>query len=714
MTQDSTTTTISSSGPAAPSQTSVTFSVIVSANPPGGGNPTGAVTFQNLTTGQPLTSTTSQTSATLSIVNGMEMATFTVPTSQLVPGVNTIQANYSGDSNFEYSSGTMIESVGDTTSVSVSSSPTSPTPVYGQTVTLTATITPQGSPNVNPTGTVTFICNGTTLGVPGVSTSGGVTTAVLQVTSLAVGSDTVYAYYSGDNTFGASQGETSPPVTIDKDNTTTTLSALGGISSAEKGETVLLTAQVGVVAPGSGNPTGTVTFKDTVGSTTTTLGTGTLSGGVASVQAVLSSTGTNDIVAYYGGDGNDSTSNSAPPLAIAVSATGARAASITLSSSVNPSIFGNPVTFTAIVKDSGASITPTGTVSFFSGTTLLGYGTLSADGTGKAMAALTTSALPQGTDSITARYNGDGTFAYKLSAVLSQTVEAGTTTLAVGTSEASAPYGTALTFTATVTDAGAATPSGTVTFTAISGSTTIALGSATLSGSSGVATATLNYSALNVGTYTIQATYGGDTATVGQTITPAQAGIIMTPSIANSTYGQSVTFTATVSTPGASSVPSGTVNFLVNGSTVATNVALSKGKATYKTSSLPAPGDEVEVVYNGSTNLSTNSYTLDYTVNQDATKLGLTTSTTANAPITMTATVGATSPGSGTPTGIVYFYINGNLVGQGTLSGGKTTITANEEVAPGTYPVEIVYSGDNNFESNSFTKNVDFTTGRGT
>ncbi|MGD0179230.1 MAG: FG-GAP-like repeat-containing protein [Terriglobales bacterium] len=74
-----------------------------------------------------------------------------------------------------------------------------------------------------------------------------------------------------------------------------------------------------------------------------------------------------------------------------------------VTSSLNPSNFGQAVTFTAKVTSKGYKGTPTGTVTFYDGTTNLGTANLN----GKAKGTLTTSALAVGTHSITATYNGD-------------------------------------------------------------------------------------------------------------------------------------------------------------------------------------------------------------------------------------------------------------------------------------------------------------------
>jgi Bacterial Ig-like domain (group 3) len=95
---------------------------------------------------------------------------------------------------------------------------------------------------------------------------------------------------------------------------------------------------------------------------------------------------------------------------------GASPTSTGLTSSLNPSLLGQSVTFTATVT--GAGGTPTGTVTFKDGSTTLGLGTL--DGTGQAT--FSTSALSLGNHNITAVYGGDSNFNGSTSAVLPQQV----------------------------------------------------------------------------------------------------------------------------------------------------------------------------------------------------------------------------------------------------------------------------------------------------
>jgi autotransporter-associated beta strand protein len=123
-------------------------------------------------------------------------------------------------------------------------------------------------------------------------------------------------------------------------------------------------------------------------------------------------------VSYKGGDGND----------VVLTATNQQAVTVTLTSDPNPSRKGQAVTLAAAVAPAGGTGTPTGTVTFFNGSTQIGTATLDASG----VATFTTSDLPAGTDSLTATYSGDSTFAGGTSAVVTQTV--------TGTSAGTSPH----------------------------------------------------------------------------------------------------------------------------------------------------------------------------------------------------------------------------------------------------------------------------------
>ena len=171
-----------------------------------------------------------------------------------------------------------------------------------------------------------------------------------------------------------------------------------------------------------------------------------------------------------------------------------------VTSSLNPSMFGQFVTFTATVT--GAS--PTGTIQFLDGATLLGSATLLG-----AQATLATDLLTQGSHNITAVYSGDAGNQGSTSPILVQVVNAGSpssTTTAVTSSLNPSLLGQFVTFTATVTGA---SPTGTIQF--LDGATL--LGSGTLLG----AQATLATDLLAQGAHNITAVYSGDANNQGST-----------------------------------------------------------------------------------------------------------------------------------------------------------------------------------------------------
>lgn len=100
------------------------------------------------------------------------------------------------------------------------------------------------------------------------------------------------------------------------------------------------------------------------------------------------------------------------------SASQSRTSLMTSAATINA---GDPVTFTATVtpETPGGAI-PTGTVSFMDGNIALGTVAVQSDGT----AAFSSSTLPAGTHTITANYNGDGTYAASASAAVTETVAA--------------------------------------------------------------------------------------------------------------------------------------------------------------------------------------------------------------------------------------------------------------------------------------------------
>lgn len=265
-----------------------------------------------------------------------------------------------------------------------------------QLVIYTATVTNQSGKPL--TGTVAFKHNTSTTTVPLV---GG--QAIYKVSYSGLGTHLITATYSGD-----------------ADNATSTSATLTEYVGLVPTQTILTT---------SGSPshigqpvTYTATLKWTYGTVpdaevvtffdgTITLGTGATASGAAKFTTSSLTVGTHTIKATYPGDAEFKPSSGTVTQIVNKYST-----TTSLTSSLNPSPFGQPVTFTAHVTSTGPGAT--GNVKFFDGTTGIGYATLSSG-----LAKITKTTLAVGTHPITAQYLGDKFSGKSTSAVVNQVVQ---------------------------------------------------------------------------------------------------------------------------------------------------------------------------------------------------------------------------------------------------------------------------------------------------
>jgi hypothetical protein len=285
--------------------------------------------------------------------------------------------------------------------------------------------------------------------------------------------------------------------------------------------------------------------------------------------------------------------------------------STTISSSPNPSVVGQAITFTATVTSIGGAPPNGETVTFYNGVYVLGTAPMT-----KGIASLTTSSLQSGIFTISAAYLGDANFTGSTSPVLQQVVDSkgqSPTTTALTSSLNPSIYGQKVTWTATVKTSGSTTPTGKVNFK-WSG---YSIGTATLN-SSGVATLTL--SNLSADAYPLFAVYVGDanngpsaSPILNQVITQTTSAAAITASPNPSTQGQSVTFTAKITSPTAT--PAGPVTFTA-GKTVLGSVELSDGKAAFTTSTLAVGSTTVTVTYPWDSDISSSSASVTQVVQQ--------------------------------------------------------------------------------------------------
>ena len=182
----------------------------------------------------------------------------------------------------------------------------------------------------------------------------------------------------------------------------TTVALRSSLNPAVTGQAVTFTATVAAVAPGAGTPTGTVTFKEG----NTVLGIVAVgTGGKATFTTSFAAAGGHVITAVY--SGSAAFVGSAQSLTEQVNATTHKATTTSLLASANPARVGQAVTFTATVRDPSGTGTPTGTVTFFVGNTVVARVTLDAHG----QARLRRSFSIRGLLAVRAVYSGDAHFA---------------------------------------------------------------------------------------------------------------------------------------------------------------------------------------------------------------------------------------------------------------------------------------------------------------
>ncbi len=646
------TTLASSVNPATYGQ-AVTLTVTV-APQTGSGTPTGAVTLYN-----------GQNRMTLvTLTNG----TGSYTTSTLPAGSLALNATYSGDSSYATSSGALTQVVNLAATTTVLTATPNPSSI-NQTVTFTATVSGQfgGAPG----GTVTFTQGAGNLGSAAPVNGKAAITASFPT----AGTYAVTASYSGDANDTAS---VSAPLNQVVNTITTTTAVTSSGSPSYIGQTVTFTA---TVTPKSGAvPNGeTVTFYD--GSSN--IGAGTTASGAAVLATSALAVGAHNITATYAGDATYQTSTSH----IFKQSVKLNTTVVSLASSLNPSVYGQSVTLTATVAAGSGSGTPTGKVVFKNGSTALKSVTLT-----NGVATYTTAALDAGTQPLSVSYGGDANFAGG-SAALSQVVSQATTGTTLASSANPSSMNQAVTFTATVVAQYGGSITGTVTF--IEGSKMLG------SGTVGRDKATFTLTFTTAGVQSITAVYAGDTNNQGstspvlnQTVTNSVTTTTLATSGSPANVGQSVTFTATV-TSAYGAIPDGEVVTFSDGPSAIGTGNTAAGVAVFKTASLTAGTHSMTATYAGDSSFQTStSKVVTQVIKANVTTTVLVTTSnpaTYGAPVTFTATVTSAGP---MPTGTVTFKNGTAALGVGALSPQGVTTLTTVSLGAGAYSITAAYSGD--------------------
>lgn len=647
--QGTTSSKISYSGPTTvPSGDQMNASGVVTANQPGSAL-TGTATL--LDNGKAIYSYTPPAGSQSPLAIPFYLNSTTAP---LATGTHVLSLTYGNDNYWSGSSSqslTINVQPGDAISVA-SNLPGSQEAFLGAAVQFRVTVSGYGSGTA--TGTLQFYDGSSPIGAP-VQLSNGA--ASFTSTTFAVGAHSVTAKYSGDTNYASLTLQPIAFTVVTHGTVTVTLSSLATVETGMNFDVQATinpsTAILGPLPSG----TATLTINGSVGPTQT-VGTNPSSSdsGVGfNLNSVTNNLplGSNYFSATYSGDSNWGAAASNVTTVDIVQGPVATP-TLSLASSLGgygSVVQGTSVTFTATVT--GSAGTPTGTVQFYlSGTALGGPVTLSSG-----VATYTTSALPPGTDTVTAAYSGSTSYSSATTNGVVTVVTQGPDTLAIALSSPSTvSLATPVTITGTVT-VGALGPAPTGTVSLFDGNTSIA--STALSGNAPAAvTFTVNTASqpLAPGAHTFGLKYAGSTqwaastasaapVTVTQAVTTTQ----LSSSAESVTAGASVTLTAAVASTVTSPAPTGTVQFVDGTTSLGTPVAVSGGSATYTTTTLSAGTHSITAVYSGDANFASSTSAAlsesieDFTLQTNATSATVAPGSSASFTLTVTSQGGLNS-----------------------------------------------------------------------
>ena len=498
---------------------------------------------------------------TLANVAGVMTATLTAgaggQAGALPVGQHNLTVTYGGDLNYNASStsGSLLQTVGKApTATSISSNNTAAN--VGQQIVLTAVVTVTAPGAGTPTGSVQFINVSTAtqpviLGTSQVVANGSQYTATLALSSLPQGSPQIYAAYSGDINFAASQ---SSVLTQAVNKAPTSIVFSSSLNPSVYGGAVSFNISVTPVPPNTGTPGGQIQVFDG----TVNLGAYTLQAGQYNFSTASLTPGVHSISVQYGGDANFLPSTASP---IQQQVTKIPT-SLNLSSNAVTAVASQVITLTAALNPNAPPGVPFagGQVSFYDGSAPIGVANLQSN-----VATLNVANLGVGLHQLQAVYNGDANWTGSTSGFYPQTVTQAATQTQIVSSANPAVYGQPVTFTVAVTVPfpGTFPAAGTVILS--EGANMI--GQPLTAGSNGVFTATVVN--LAPGPHNVVATFqasgsfsSSQSAQLPQVVNRAGTSTAVAAMPGGSASSQAMTLMAVVSVirPGAGA-PTGTVEF---------------------------------------------------------------------------------------------------------------------------------------------------------
>jgi hypothetical protein len=467
----------------------------------------------------------------------------------------------------------------------------------------------------------------------------------------------------------------------------TTTDIQSSMNPAQAGQSVTLTATI--TAANLKVLNGTVIFYDGA----TVLGSSAPESGSASVKVQLAE-GEHAITARFGGNDWYGASTSS----VLVQQVGLNPISMTLTSTPNPSQYGDSVTLNALLTAPPApAAAPTGVVNFFDGGSQLGSVPVTSTSV-----QLKLTNLSAGAHALTAAYSGDSNYGPANSNSITQTVNGIVTQTTLSSSANPVAAGAPVTFTAKVSfSQGPGTmPTGRVVF-ADAGTP---INSADLVNGAAVFTT----SNLTQGPHQITAAYSGDglyspspSTALTQTVGAMSATVTLTSQTNPIQAGSSTVFTATVKS--GSGTPTGSVTFFDSATSMGV-VPLTQGVAAFNASGLSVGTHNITAVYGGDSNYGkATSNAVQQQVNKAAASVTLSADvnpSNVNQPVKFTAVV---TSQAGTPTGTITFQDGTSALGTMSLNSGAAVLTTSA-LAAGSHSITAVYSGDPNIQGG--TSNV--------
>jgi Glycosyl hydrolases family 28/Bacterial Ig-like domain (group 3) len=531
-------------------------------------------------------------------------------------------------------------------------------PVYGQSVTLSATVS---GGSVTPAGTVVFTVDTTTYNATLVN---GAATAL--VTGLTAGSHTVSAAYTSTNGYASATSSTAPLI-VGQATPVVTWNTPTPITYG--------TALSGTQLDASANVPGTLAYTPAAGAL--------LNAGTQTLSVLFTPTDSTDYKSVT--QTVQLVVNKAP-------------SSVVLTANPNPAAQGQPDVLTATV--SGA-VKPTGTVVFLSGSTTLCTSTLNASD----VATCTFTPSASGALAITAQYQGDTNHT---GSSASLTLNVYDTSISLTFASTQLTYPGATNVTVCVTGATKATPTGTVQID--DGATTLT--TLTLGGN-GCAYWYIS-PGLNAGTHTMTVVYSGDKNNPAGTsdpvvLTVSPVPVNMSVSCWNSSFPYGGNYQCTVSVSSNAGSAQGNITYSYDGGAPIA-VPLSNGSGGF-TITEPVVGNQSVVIgYAQQTNYAAaTSQTENFTVTAAPVNVQLTPSTyytTVGSSVTFSVAVTSWSAGPPNDNGAVSFYDGSTLLAIVPVNSTGQASYTTSSLPVGSQKITATFAGGVNYASGSSSATI--------